>query len=72
MAVKSKVEQSAQVACMNCKHFRNSPQYLESVIKGMSCMSSGHASIKKDDGICLVNDVYLQAEDWCDKFESRF
>lgn len=64
-------EKTIQKACINCKHFRNSPNYLESVFKGMSTMSSGHASIRKDDGICLVNDVYLSADSWCDKFESR-
>jgi hypothetical protein len=56
--------------CIHCTHFRNSPAYLESVFKGMNTMSSGHASVRKDDGICLKNDVYLCATDWCDKFEA--
>ena len=59
--------------CIHCTHFRNSPAYLESVFKGLSTMSSGHASVRKDDGICLRHEVYLSASDWCDwcdKFEA--
>jgi len=61
--------QPAEMRCINCTHFRNSPAYLEEVFKGMNTMSSGHASVRMDDGICLINDEYLSAADWCDKFE---
>lgn len=54
--------------CLNCSFFRNNPDYLESVFKGLNCLSSGRASIRKDDGICLANDLYLSADDWCDRF----
>ncbi len=54
--------------CMHCSHFRNSPQYLEQTFKGWATMGSAHGSVRKDDGICLVNDVYLSARDWCDHF----
>jgi len=62
-------EQPADMRCIYCAHFRNSPAYLEQVIKGLNTMSSGHASVRKDDGICLKNDLYLSAQDWCDGFE---
>lgn len=62
-------EQAADRRCIQCTHFRNSPAYLETAIKGLNTMSSGHASVRKDDGICLKNDVYLSANDWCDDFE---
>lgn len=62
-------EQPAHMRCINCTHFRNSPEYLEEVFKGMSTMSSGHASVRMDDGICLKNDEYLSAADWCKQFE---
>lgn len=57
-----------QPCCMECRHFRNSPQYLEAQIKGWAVMGSAHGSVRKDDGICLLNDVYLSARDWCDRF----
>jgi len=43
---------------------------MERVFKGMNTMSSGHASVRMDDGICLIHDEYLSAADWCDKFEA--
>ena len=54
--------------CLNCSHFHNSPTYLEEVYKGLSTMSSAHASVRKDDGICLLRDIYLSADDWCEHF----
>ncbi|MGW8311108.1 MAG: hypothetical protein ACWGNB_08585 [Thiogranum sp.] len=63
-------QQPLHKRCIHCTYFRNSPAYLEAVFKGMNTMSSGHASVRKDDGICLKNDVYLSANDWCDKFEN--
>lgn len=62
-------EPPANMRCINCGHFRNSPEYLEEAIKGLSTMSSGHASVRMDDGICEKNEEYLSAYDWCDKFE---
>jgi hypothetical protein len=54
--------------CINCAHFRNSPAYLEQVFKGMTTLSSGHASVRKDDGICKLHDIYLSADNQCDRF----
>ena len=53
---------------MTCRHFRNDPKYLESVFKGLNALSSGNASVRMDDGICLVRDQYLSANFWCDRF----
>jgi hypothetical protein len=64
------IEPPANERCIDCRHFRNAPAYLETAIKGLSTLSSGHASVRKDDGICLANDVYLSARDWCDKFHA--
>lgn len=57
--------------CFQCKHFRNSPQYLESVYKGLSTLSSAHGSVRSEDGICVLNDLYLSANRYCDRFEIR-
>lgn len=59
---------TAQQKCLNCRHFRNDPMYLESVFKGMSSLSSGHASIRKDDGICEAREQYLSADFLCDRY----
>ena len=63
-------EQPANMRCIYCSHFRNSPAYMEQVYKGLNTLSSGTASVRKDDGICLKNDVYLSARDWCGSFEA--
>jgi hypothetical protein len=54
--------------CMDCAHFRNAPAYLERAIPGLNTMSSGHASVRKDDGICTLLDLYLSANAHCEQF----
>ncbi len=54
--------------CITSAHFRNSPAYLEPVFKGMITLGSGHGSVRKDDGICDVHDIYLSADNQCDQF----
>jgi hypothetical protein len=55
--------------CFSCTHFRNTPEYLETVYTGLKTMSSGHASVRKDDGICQLHDLYLSADAHCDQFQ---
>jgi hypothetical protein len=70
---RSKVEQlmvrTNDRRCLNCRHFRNSPEYLESVFKGLATLSSAWASVRKDDGVCLLKDLYLSADACCEAFE---
>ncbi len=54
--------------CLHCLNFRNNPVYLEAAFKGWTALGSAYGSTRKDDGICLENDVYLSAYDWCDHF----
>ena len=58
-----------QAQCRNCRHFRNDPHYIETVFKGLSSLSSGFASVRNEDGLCLEHDRYLSANAWCDRFE---
>jgi hypothetical protein len=51
--------------CAACAHFRNDPAYLEQEIPGFASMSSAHASIRADDGICTLHDRYLSARSSC-------
>lgn len=57
--------------CLRCAHFRNSPDYLETVYAGLKTMSSGHASVRKDDGVCLLHDLYLSADACCAQFQAE-
>ena len=68
MAAKS--VHGARPKCINCKHFRNTPEYLEKTFPGLNVMSSGMASVRADDGLCLKRDVYLAAYYHCEEFEA--
>jgi hypothetical protein len=55
-------------SCMQCAHFSNNPEFLERTFPGWQTMGSAHGSVRKDDGICAVHDIYLSAHNSCDKF----
>ena len=54
--------------CGACRHFRNDPAYLEAAIPGLKCLSSGAASVRADDGLCLRHNRYLGAGRSCADF----
>ncbi len=56
--------------CGACAHFRDDPAYLETAFKGLASFSSGWASVRGDDGICLRHDRYLGAKASCADFKS--
>jgi hypothetical protein len=55
--------------CLRCTHFNNSPEYLEFIFKGLTTLGSAHASVRKQDGICNLKELYLSADGLCDDFE---
>jgi hypothetical protein len=54
--------------CGYCAHFRNDRAYLEAAMPGLASMSSGDASVRADDGVCLRHDRYLSARASCAEF----
>jgi hypothetical protein len=54
--------------CVNCGYFRNDRAYLEAAMPGLASMSSGDASVRADDGLCLRHDLYLSARASCAEF----
>ena len=54
--------------CGACGNFCNDPGYLEKVMPGLTSMSSAHASVRADDGVCLLHDRYLSARSSCADF----
>lgn len=55
--------------CLQCRHFRNSPEYLESACEGLKILSSAYGSVRSEDGICVLNDLYLSAHQCCGRFD---
>jgi len=60
--------QSSEECCFGCMHFHNSPVYLERIYPGIKTMSSGFSSVRKDDGICTLHDLYLSADAHCEQY----
>jgi len=65
------MNRSPKRCCFNCAHFNNDPAYLEEVFRGLIVLSSGYASVKRDDGICSVTDRYLSGNNLCNSFQWR-
>jgi hypothetical protein len=55
--------------CLQCKHFRNSPEDLEAAYGGLKVLSSAYASVRSEDGICLLSDRILSACQCCRLFD---
>jgi len=64
------IKSSEALCCFTCKYFHNSPKYMESVYPGLNTLSSGNASVRKDDGICDLHELYLSADASCEQYES--
>ena len=62
------VPESAARCCGRCRHFDNRPETLEKAYPGMTAMGSGHASVRVQDGLCLLHDRYLSYHDVCGDF----
>lgn len=56
--------------CVTCAHFMDDPARIEAMIPGMTTLGSAHASVRSDDGICLVHDLIVSPRDGCEKFKA--
>jgi hypothetical protein len=57
--------------CGACVHFSNDPATIEDTFRGLSAMSSGHASVRAHDGLCSLHEVYLSFRDTCGNFSAQ-
>ena len=60
-----KLYSKTKKCCYTCKYFRNDPEYLEEVFPGYKVLSSAYGSTRKDDGICLLKEIYLSGYNVC-------
>jgi hypothetical protein len=51
--------------CENCRHFHNDPAFLERAWAGLSIMSSAYGSVRANDGLCDLHNLYLSSADSC-------
>ncbi|HLY58567.1 MAG TPA: hypothetical protein VKS60_23600 [Stellaceae bacterium] len=57
--------------CGDCAHFRNAAGFLEQALPGLASLSSGDASVRADDGLCLHHDRLVAVGDRCAAFAAR-
>ncbi|HYA71696.1 MAG TPA: hypothetical protein VEF36_00920 [Roseiarcus sp.] len=55
----------AGAACFGCRHFVNEWRAIEAAMPGLASLSSGHASVRADDGLCLKHAIYLNGRRAC-------
>jgi hypothetical protein len=63
-----KEKTAVQKCCGSCLHFCNAPAAMEAAFPGLNVMSSGHASVRAQDGLCAKHEVYLSFRDCCKDF----
>ncbi|MGD0185834.1 MAG: hypothetical protein ABSC25_11370 [Roseiarcus sp.] len=51
--------------CFGCRHFDNDPAAMEAAFPGLTTFSSGHASVRADDGLCAKHATYLNGRRAC-------
>ena len=54
--------------CGHCDSFRGDAKDLELLLPGLAALSSGHASVRSDDGICVRHDRFVAAKSSCADF----
>lgn len=52
-------------SCRQCVHFENRASALEAALPGLDILSSAHASVRADDGICAFHARYVAASSIC-------
>jgi hypothetical protein len=53
-------------ACRTCRHFEQRALILESMLPGLSALSSAHASVRAGDGLCKLRERYAADSSSCD------
>jgi hypothetical protein len=57
--------------CGACLHFRDDPAEMEANFPGLAVMSSGWASVRADDGLCLRHGRLTNRRGGCGEFAAR-
>jgi hypothetical protein len=60
---------SAAPACFDCTHFRNDPAFIAAQLPGIGMLSSPHASVLSNDGICDLHQLIINGRQRCHDHE---
>jgi hypothetical protein len=53
-------------ACRTCRYFEQRAPLIESMLPGLSALSSAYASVRAGDGLCTLRDRYAAESSGCD------
>jgi hypothetical protein len=59
----------SQAICAHCRHFNRDAQTLEAELPGLRTLSSAHAAVRSDDGLCGVHGRYVASYYTCTSYE---
>lgn len=57
--------------CFGCVYFCDDPQRIEAELPGLAVLSSGHASVRARDGLCLAHRRIVNGRRRCIDFAAR-
>jgi len=64
----SAVNVQVRPRCDRCESFRANAKDLEGLLPGLTSLSSGDASVRSDDGICMRHERFVGARSCCNNF----
>lgn len=60
---------AAPETCFPCVHFRDDPAWIEAELPGLAVFSSGHASVRAEDGLCQLHGLMINGRLRCPGFQ---
>jgi len=57
-----------QEGCFSCTHFCDDPARIEAALPGLATLSSGQASVRGRDGLCLAHQRLTNGRHRCPAF----
>ena len=54
--------------CQGCAHFLTDPALIEAALPGLAILSSAHASVRGQDGLCVLHDRLIDGRRRCASF----
>jgi hypothetical protein len=64
-------DKGAEQTCFPCTHFCDDPARIEAELPGLSILSSAHASVRAQDGLCLRHDLLINGRRRCSSFVAK-
>ena len=58
-------------SCFSCTHFCDDPEQIEAQLPGLAILSSGHASVRAQDGLCQWHDRVINGRRRCEGFTEQ-